>query len=138
MAVVSTIVGYSIGIAADRVNLKSLYLMMMVAQGLGFIGVANLGIPLFRNIAILGLGMSGGCFSTLSSVTLPRFFGRAHLGAISGVQMMSMVIASAIGPSFLAVFEERLGSYQTGLYFCCGFPAIAFFLLLGSRNPQRG
>lgn len=137
MAVVSTVVGYSIGIAADRANLKGLYLMMMVAQGLGFIGVANLGIALFRNLAILGLGVSGGCFSTLSSVTLPRFFGRLHLGAISGVQMMSIVIASAIGPSFLAVFEEQLDSYQTGIYCCCSFPAIAFFLILGSRNPQR-
>lgn len=136
-AIVSTIVGLGIGVAADRVNLRSLYLMMMVAQCIGFIGVANLGLPLFRNLAILGLGMSGGCFGTLSSVTLPRFFGRAHLGAISGIQMMSLVIASAIGPSLLAVFREQSGSYQTGLYFCCGFPAIAFFLLLGSRNPQQ-
>ena len=80
MAVISTVVGYSIGIAADRVNLKGLYLMMMVAQGFGFISVANLGTPLFRMLAIFCLGMSGGCFSTLSSVTLPRFFGSCLFG----------------------------------------------------------
>ncbi|MGF1601289.1 MAG: MFS transporter [Thermosynechococcaceae cyanobacterium] len=136
-AVVSTLVGYSIGVAADRLNLKLFYLAMMMAQGIGFMGVAHLGIPLFRIAAIVGLGISGGCFGTLSAVTLPRYFGRVHLGAISGVQMMSIVIASAIGPSFLAVFKAQLGSYQTGLYFCCGFPAIAFLLILGSRNPQR-
>ncbi len=136
-AVVSTLVGYGIGLAADRLNLKLFYLAMMLSQGAGFIGAAHLGIPLFRIAAILGLGISGGCFATLSSVTLPRYFGRLHLGAISGVQMMSIVIASAIGPSLLALFREQLGSYQTGLYFCCAFPTIAFFLILGSRNPQQ-
>lgn len=134
-AVVSTIVGYSIGVAADRFNLKLLYLMMMVAQGFGFIGVAHLGNPSFRLLAILGLGISGGCFGTLSSVTLPRFFGRAYLGAIAGVQMMSIVIASALGPSFLALFREHLGSYQMGLYWCCAFPAISFILICSSRHP---
>ena len=99
--------------------------------------MANIGVESFRAIAMLGWGVSGGCFGTLSTVTLPRFFGRAHLGAISGVQMMSMVIASALGPSLLAVFKDWLGSYQPGLYLCCGFPLIVFVLILISRNPQE-
>ena len=136
MAVVSTSVGYLIGMASDRLDLKVLYLFMMTAQVLGFTGMANVGMTEFRAIAILGMGLSGGCFGTLSAVTLPRFFGRAHLGAISGVQMMSMVIASALGPSLLAVFKDQLGSYQPGLYLCCGFPLIVICLLLMTRNPQ--
>ena len=137
MAMVSTGVGYLIGFASDRIDLKLLYLLMMTAQVLGFAGMANIGVIEFRAIAMLGWGISGGCFGTLSTVTLPRFFGRAHLGAISGVQMMSMVIASALGPSLLAVFKAQLGSYQPGLYLCCGFPLIIFFLILISRNPQE-
>ncbi|MDJ0706219.1 MAG: MFS transporter [Leptolyngbyaceae cyanobacterium MO_188.B28] len=137
MAVVSTSVGYLIGMASDRLDLKLLYVLMMTAQVLGFSGMANIGVTEFRAIAILALGVSGGCFGTLATVTLPRYFGRAHLGAISGVQMMSMVIASALGPSLLAVFKDQLGSYKPGLYLCCSFPLIISFLLLMSRNPQE-
>ena len=137
MALVSTGVGYLIGFVSDRIDLKLLYLFMMTAQVLGFAGMANIGVIELRALAMLGWGISGGCFGTLSTVTLPRFFGRAHLGAISGVQMMSMVIASALGPSLLAVFNQRLGSYQPGLYLCCGFPLMAFCLILISRNPQQ-
>ena len=137
MAVVSTGVGYLMGLASDRLNLKSLYLLMMTAQVAAFVGMANIGLELFWAIATLGWGVSGGCFGTLSTVTLPRFFGRVHLGAISGVQMMSMVIASALGPSLLAVFKQQVGSYQPALYLCCGLPLIAFVLILISRNPQE-
>lgn len=65
-------------------------------------------------LAVIGLGISGGCFGTLTTVVLPRFFGRAHLGAISGVQMMLTDIASAIGPlpSLLANFKAITGSYS--------------------------
>ena len=51
-------------------------------------------------------------------MALPRFFGRAYLGAISGFQMMILVIASTIEASFLAIFKDKLGSYQPGLYGC--------------------
>ena len=137
IAMVSTGVGYLMGFASDRIDLKLLYLLMMTAQVLGFAGMANIGVGGFRAITMLGWGVSGGCFGALSTVTLPRFFGRAHLGAISGVQMMSIVIASALGPSLLAVFKDQMGSYKPGLYLCCGLPLIIFFLILICRNPQE-
>ncbi|MEQ9482344.1 MFS transporter [Coleofasciculus sp. F4-SAH-05] len=137
MAILSTIVGYSMGLSADRVSLKYLFLFMIVFQAIGFTCAANLGIGWLRGLTIVGLGASGGCFSTLSTVALPRFFGRMHLGAISGVQMMSMVCASAIGPSLLAVFKDQLGSYQPGLYTCAILPVITLILTLFSHNPQQ-
>lgn len=137
MAIISTIVGYLMGVSADRVSLKYLFLFMIVFQAIGFICAANLGIGWLRGLTIVGLGASGGCFSTLSTVALPRFFGRIHLGAIAGVQMMSMVCASAVGPSFLAVFKDQLDSYQPGLYACAILPAITLILTLFSNHPQK-
>ena len=137
MAILSTSVGYGIGVVSDRFALKPLFLMMMAVQTVGIFCMAHLDLIGPRVLAIVGFGISGGCFSTLSAVTLPRFFGRSHLGAISGVQMMSMVIASALGPSFLALFRAQFESYQTGLYLCAAFPVIVFLLLLPTQNPQR-
>ncbi|MEO0533032.1 MAG: MFS transporter [Cyanobacteria bacterium P01_A01_bin.123] len=137
MAILSTGVGYAIGVVSDRIPLKRLYLLMMGVQAVGILCMGRLDLVGARVLVIAGFGISGGCFSTLSTVTLPRFFGRTHLGAIAGVQMMSMVIASALGPSFLALFQAQFGSYQTGLYLCAIFPVMIFLLLLPTQNPQN-
>ena len=136
-AVVSTIVGYLMGMAADRVNIKYLFMVMMLGQAIGVAAIANFGVPLFRVLTIMGFGISTGCFGTLSAVALPRFFGRAYLGAISGFQMMILVIASAIGPSFLAIFKDKLGSYQPGLYGCLILVILILILTFFARHPRK-
>lgn len=60
-------------------------MFMMTAQAIGIAAIANLDRPEMWLPAIVGLGISSGCFGTLTTVVLPRFFGRANLGAIAGV-----------------------------------------------------
>lgn len=47
----------------------------------------------------------------------PRFFGRAHLGAISGLFMTVIVVASAVGPFLFSLAESFLGAYRAGFAF---------------------
>ncbi|NES71378.1 MAG: MFS transporter, partial [Okeania sp. SIO2D1] len=114
-----------------------LFMVMMVGEAIGVTAIANFGVPLFRVLTIVGFGISTGCFGTLSAVALPRFFGRAYLGAISGFQMMILVIASAIGPSFLAIFKDKLGSYQPGLYSCLILVILILILTFFARHPRK-
>lgn len=137
IGIISTATGYVIGLLSDRLELQRLFIAMMVFETIGLLGIAHLAQPLLRLVAIAGLGLTGGCFGTLSAVTMPRYFGRQHLGAIAGVEMMTLVIASAIGPSFLALCNDLFGSYQLGLYACAGLPIMVICLLIPSRNPQR-
>lgn len=137
IGILSTATGYLVGILSDRLRLKYLFIAMMVCEALGLMGVAHLDSWPWRVLAIAGLGFTGGCFGTLSTVTMPRYFGRRHLGAIAGVNMMTLVIASAIGPSFLALCNDLFGSYRLGLYLCALLPLSVIGLLLPSRNPQR-
>ena len=137
IAIFSTMTGYGIGIVSDRVKLRWLFIGMMVAEAIGIAGMAHLNSLVLRSFATIGLGISGGCFGTLSTVTLPRYFGRQHLGAIAGVEMMTLVIASAIGPSLLALFNALFGSYRLGLYFCACIPLTIVAILIPSRNPQE-
>ncbi len=78
-------------LAGDRVRIQSLFIFMMVFQAIGIVAVADLDIAWMLVTAVVSLGISGGCFGTLSTVVLPRFFGRAHLGAIARMQMMAVV-----------------------------------------------
>lgn len=136
IALFSTLTGYAIGIVADRTSLSTLFIGMMIVEAIGIASIAHLDNGMVRLIAIVGLGISGGCFGTLSTVTMPKYFGRRHLGAIAGVEMMVLVIASAIGPSLLAVCNALFGSYRPGLYLCASIPLAVIALLIPVRNPQ--
>ncbi|MFP4134243.1 MAG: MFS transporter [Halothece sp.] len=134
IGVLATISGLLVGMISDRTSLKILIIIFLLLLLLGLAGIANLSILPWRIAGTVGLGVSGGFFATLSNVALPRLFGRTHLGAIGGIQMTSMVIGSAVGPSFLAWFKEMFGSYQVGLYACCLMIPIALGLSLFSQE----
>ncbi len=95
---------------------------MMVAEATGIFGMAHLDSSVLRILAVVGLGISGGCFGTLSTVTMLRYFGRLHLGAIAGVEMMTLVMASAVGPSLLAVFTRFLTAIDRACMCARWFP----------------
>ena len=45
-----------------------------------------------------------------------RAYGRAHLGRIQGAAQAMTVVASAVGPLFLALWSEATGSYAIAFY----------------------
>ncbi|PSO49583.1 MAG: MFS transporter [Cyanobacteria bacterium SW_9_44_58] len=134
IGILSTVTGFLVGLISDRARLKWLVIAFLVLQLFGYVGMAHLELYWWWMMAIAGLGISGGFYATLTSVFLPRLFGRAHLGAISGMQMRSMVMASAIGPVLLAKFKEIFGSYQQGLYVRCLLIPISLGLTIFSRE----
>jgi len=134
IGVLATITGFLVGVISDRVRLKWLVVTLLLLQLLGFVGIANLNLLPWRIVGVLGLGASGGFFATLTTIALPRLFGRTYLGAIGGMQMTSLVIGSAVGPSLLALFKETFGSYQSGLYVCSLMIPLALGLTLFARE----
>ena len=99
------------------------------------VSTPDLGDATLRIAAIAGLGMSGGCFVPISTVALPRFFGRLHLGAINSAMLMYIVWGSAIGPSALAFSRDLLGSYEVALYVCAAAALPAMVLALVAPDP---
>ena len=92
------------------------------------------GLPL---AVIVGSGATGGSFVGLAGIVVPRFFGRLHMGAIGGVGMSSMVIASGIGPFAFSLSIATSGSYHAILWISIAIPAILALLSITSDNPQR-
>ncbi|MEM9195801.1 MAG: MFS transporter [Myxococcota bacterium] len=136
MAVMSTSVGLLVGVVADYVPVRALVLVMMVAQAIGIVGFANFDHSVFHWVGVLAMGFTNGFFGPLSTLALPRYFGRKHLGTISGVQMMCMVVGSAIGPAVFALATQSSGSYDLALHGALAFPALAVVLTLLARHPQ--
>ncbi|MCP4296174.1 MAG: MFS transporter [Proteobacteria bacterium] len=126
MSIFSLITHFLSGWISDRVSLKYLLMVMMASGGLGSFGFLYFGHIWGRGLAIVNLGILGGLFGCLSVVAWPRFYGRKHLGAISGLSMGSMVFASAIGPPIFGIAENLEGNYQSAFVVCILISAVLF------------
>jgi len=121
---------------SDYLQLR-LYLYLMICGGIvasvGFLYLPTVaGIPLL----VVGFGMMSGFFAVLNTIAWPRFYGRNHLGAITGKVMSFLILASALAPSIFSLCFSTFGSYRL-----LGWLGLAFlvFLVFGSlkaRNPQ--
>lgn len=136
VAVVITLLSSSI---SDHIPLK--YLAML--KGLGA-SIAITGFILLSSwsgayyLIIVGQGIMTGLFAVLNSVSWPRYFGRLHLGAITGQVTMMMVFASALGPILFSLSLSLFDSYQFAGWVCL---AIFLALTIGAiraENPQKG
>ncbi|MEM6926065.1 MAG: MFS transporter, partial [Myxococcota bacterium] len=87
-------------------------------------------------LAAVALGVAGGHFSVLTTVGLPRFFGRLHLGAIGGASMTATVVGSALGPSLLAASRTHLGSYAPALLLSAIVPVGLLALTITPLHPR--
>jgi OFA family oxalate/formate antiporter-like MFS transporter len=137
IAITSASLGFLAGAAIDRYPIPRLMMVMMVGQLIMFAGTANLSDPVLRVVAIGGWGLASSFYGPLTVAALPAFFGRTHLGSIQGVLMMCLVIASALGPSALALAKDSLGSYGPGLYGLMILPAGVLLACPWVQSPRR-
>lgn len=135
-AIVSTSTGALVGWLADRVQIRVLVLTFLLAAALGYASSAHLGHPVGYALTAVGFGVAGGHFSVLTTVALPRFFGRRHLATINGASMTAIVVGSALGPSVLAVSRSWLGSYAPALYLCALLPLLVAVPTLWPLHPR--
>lgn len=138
-AVVSVVAGFSISWVTDLsfVRIKYLLCIMGIAGTLAY-GCVGFGIyPEIAWLHVLSFGVSGGCFGGLSIIVWPRFFGRQHLGAISGLFMTTIVVASAVGPFLFSLADSLLGNYRIAFIVSSFFAAALAVAALWADNPQR-
>ena len=124
------------GWISDRIQLKYLLYLVLAGELIALLSLANLDDGIFYYGFILGHGITSGTQNVLMAVTWPRFFGRKHLGSITGFMMSLIVFSSALGPVLFSFSFTKLGSYGYAVF---GLIAVIVILLvLGHKgdNPQ--
>ncbi len=126
------------GWLSDFVKLKWLLMAELAGLGLSMLALTVLarGLPVW--MMVLGNGLCSGMFGVLSAVTWPDFFGRKHLGAVSGRAMAAIVFASAVGPMIFGLSKKFTGLYTAAALLCL---AVIVALLAAAKwadNPQVG
>ncbi|MGB0373015.1 MAG: MFS transporter, partial [Opitutales bacterium] len=136
---VAVCTGFVVAWLTDLSFVRVKYLLLLMALG-AFLGSVALLIGDYPKVFwmhVIGFGVSGGCFGSLSTIVYPRFFGRTHIGAIQGVFMTTVVVASAIGPFLFSVFQYLFGGYRSGFAVSAIIAASLAFSALRADNPQR-
>lgn len=135
-SVVAVTISIVFNFLSDYLRLK-LYLYLMIFGGIlasvGFLFLAtSFGVPLLS----FGFGIMSGFFAVLNAIVWPRFYGRTHLGAITGKIMGLLILASALAPSIFSACFSIFNSYRL-----LGYLGLSFLLFLGiaslkANNPQ--
>jgi len=134
IAVAATLVASSV---SDHIQLKYLLYFKGIGGCLAIVGVIFLGQgEAAYYMIIVGNGLMGGLFSVLATVTWPRYYGRNHLGAISGQAMMIMVFGSALGPVLFSSSLTLFGSYTAGAWVCFVIYGGLTIGAIWANNPQ--
>jgi len=138
VAIVSVIASLSCSLLTDYIRLKYLAFLFGVAALFAMYGVIHLNIVGINYwILIIGYGICAGVHSLLISLFLPRFYGKTHLGAITGQAMTLIVFASALGPILFSQSLSLTGQYSTAAYIVAGGFVILLLLTLIANNPQE-
>lgn len=132
-SVISVSLSFLASWASDYIKLK--YLLMV--QGLGLLisvtAISILSTPATVVLLIVGNGINAGMFGITSSVSWPRYFGRAHLGAVSGFAMGWTVGGSAVGPYLFSLSLDVTGVYR-GAAILTGAVVIACTILAAKAD----
>nr|WP_319400850.1 MFS transporter [uncultured Carboxylicivirga sp.] len=134
ITIVSTIVSFVGNIISDWIKLKVLLYTMISGALLATLGLIILESTAGYYMVIVGFGFTGGLFAVLMSLVWPRYYGRQHLGAISGKAMSMLVMGSAAGPYLFSLSFNLSNQYGTISYLALAF---LLFIAIGSikANP---
>lgn len=139
IAVIAVVVTLIASTLSDHISVKPLFIIKGLSACLAIVGVILL--DRFEHallLIIIGNGLMTGLFSVLMSVAWPRYFGRRHLGAISGQAISLIVFASALGPILFSQSLSLTGSYQLGGFICLAIYLVLTGATFFTKNPQLG
>jgi MFS family permease len=138
ISVTSALVRLGSGYLADRVPIRLLLAVGLVAMS-GVLGLAQIidGPTLAVFYGVL-MGLSSGITGVVGSIIWADYFGRRHLGSISGLATSISRISSALGPLPLALAFDLAGGYGAALKIEMAIPLALAGLNLFVKPPRMG
>ena len=112
LTAISTVVARLVGGAAiDVLPPKNILSFGLFLQGISMAFMAEL-TPATVLLAPVVQGLSMGTVMNVASVAYANYFGRAHLGSISGIATSALVIGSALGPFPFGLIRDWTGAFD--------------------------
>lgn len=137
LAFVTAATNLGSGFIVDRVRLRVLMSAALVLQTLSLWMVTSLSSWWLAMAFGVILGATNGLQRTVSTVAWAKYYGRRHLGSITGVTTTVTVGASALGPMPMGIARDLLGSYGLTLKLLAIIPLVLAVASLFVDRPEK-
>ena len=137
IAMTGAVVRIIAGFLVDRVPARYLLCVALVGQAASLIMAPRLQGTTSALVYGIILGMTGSLHMTVSAVIWAKYFGRRHLGSITGVASLIGNGGSALGPMPMGIVRDLLGSYTVGLTVAAALPLALAIVVLSAHRPHK-
>lgn len=137
LALTGALVRVSSGMLADRVPVRYLLSVSLVGLAASLVMAPRLQGTASALLYGIILGATGSLQLTVSGVAWARYYGRRHLGSVSGVAMLVSIAGSALGPLPMGLARDMMGSYRPALTASALLPLILSLVALWARRPIK-
>jgi sugar phosphate permease len=137
IAVTGAIVRIVSGVLVDRVPVRFLLSAALIGQAMSLAMAPRLHDATTALAYGVVLGITGSVHMTVSAVVWAKYFGRRHLGSITGMASLVGVAGSALGPMPMGIARDLLGSYHLALTVAAALPLLLSIVALFARRPRR-
>lgn len=131
----AAVAGVAVGWVADRLSAMTLIPLSMALMAATLVAAASLGAAWTIVAYALLLGASGGASRSIGSTLMPRWFGTASIGAITGLATLISISGTALGPILYSLANDATGGYSSASVVFLALPvAIVLTVLLAGRS----
>lgn len=117
------------------ISLRRMGAVVMLCSTLAFAVLAAAhSLPWLFVFALL-FGLANGVFTIVRGALVPLYFGRAHIGRISGAMSAMGLVARAFAPWAVATAVVGVGGYDVVVWGLCGLCALAVALFVAAGRP---
>ncbi|WP_052131590.1 MFS transporter [Planococcus sp. CAU13] len=136
-ALIGLPVTFLTGFLLERVKVQYMLVVVFASEMLTLVLLQNASFIAAAVVFGLVWGASMGMERIVMTVVWPDYFGRKHIGSISGISMAVVVIGSALGPLPLGVAFDVFGGYQQILWALLLFPVIGMAAAFMANPPVK-
>jgi sugar phosphate permease len=136
LAVTGAVVRLASGVLVDRVPARYLLSTALVCLAASLVMAPRLRGTTSALIYGLVLGATGSLQLTVSQVVWAKYYGRRHLGSVTGVAMLVSIAGSALGPMPMGIARDWMGSYLPALTVSAALPLALAVVVLFARPPS--
>lgn len=137
MALIGFPVTFLVGFLLERIKVQYMLVIIFVSEIISLYLLQQINV--FETAVVFGViwGINVGMERITTGIVWPNYFGRAHLGSISGISMAMVVIGSALGPLPFGLAFDQFGGYVEILWGMVLFPALGIIAALLAHPPQK-
>ena len=137
ISLTAAIVRVAGGVLVDRVPARFLLSAALIGQAVSLVMAPRLEGTASALAYGVVLGITNSLQMVVSAVVWARYFGRRHLGSVTGMARLVDTAGSALGPMPMGITRDVFGSYNLALTAAAVLPLALGVLVLFARRPQK-